>query len=61
MEGDGQVTQTVLAPPFTFDGERRVRTSAPPTLGEHTAAVLRDWLGYDDERLAALGACGALG
>ena len=61
MESDGQGTQTVLAPAFIFEGERRVRTSAPPTLGEHTVAVLRDWLGYDDERLEVLGASGVLG
>jgi formyl-CoA transferase len=28
--------------------------SAPPLLGEQTEAVLRDMLGYDDERIAAL-------
>jgi crotonobetainyl-CoA:carnitine CoA-transferase CaiB-like acyl-CoA transferase len=26
----------------------------PPTLGEHTESVLRDVLGYGDERIAAL-------
>jgi crotonobetainyl-CoA:carnitine CoA-transferase CaiB-like acyl-CoA transferase len=26
----------------------------PPTLGEHTEAVLRDVLGYDDVRIDAL-------
>jgi crotonobetainyl-CoA:carnitine CoA-transferase CaiB-like acyl-CoA transferase len=29
-------------------------TSHPPTLGEHTDSVLRDLLGYDAERIAAL-------
>ena len=29
--------------------------------GEHTDEVLRDVLGYDDERIAALRAAGALG
>ena len=32
-----------------------------PEAGEHTDAVLRDVLGYDDERIAALHADGALG
>ena len=32
-----------------------------PTAGEHTEAVLRDVLGYDDDRIAALRAAGALG
>lgn len=27
---------------------------APPTLGEHTAAVLHEWLGFSQERIAAL-------
>jgi formyl-CoA transferase len=26
----------------------------PPTLGQHTEAVLRDVLGYDDARITAL-------
>jgi crotonobetainyl-CoA:carnitine CoA-transferase CaiB-like acyl-CoA transferase len=32
-----------------------------PAMGEHTELVLRDLLGYDDERIARLGAAGALG
>ena len=32
-----------------------------PMLGEHNAAVLSDWLGYDETRVAELGAGGALG
>jgi crotonobetainyl-CoA:carnitine CoA-transferase CaiB-like acyl-CoA transferase len=34
--------------------------TAPPTVGEHTEAVLRDWLGYDAARLDALRAAGAV-
>jgi crotonobetainyl-CoA:carnitine CoA-transferase CaiB-like acyl-CoA transferase len=30
----------------------------PPLLGEHTAAVLREWLGYTDEQIEALSAAG---
>jgi crotonobetainyl-CoA:carnitine CoA-transferase CaiB-like acyl-CoA transferase len=35
-------------------------TRAGPRLGEHTAEVLADLLGYDDERIAALAVAGAL-
>jgi crotonobetainyl-CoA:carnitine CoA-transferase CaiB-like acyl-CoA transferase len=34
---------------------------AAPLLGQHTYEVLRDTLGYDDERLAALSKAGAFG
>jgi CoA:oxalate CoA-transferase len=47
--------------PFVIDGHRRQPTALPPTLGEHTESVLRDVLGYDDERLAEARAAGALG
>jgi crotonobetainyl-CoA:carnitine CoA-transferase CaiB-like acyl-CoA transferase len=33
---------------------------APPRLGEHTDAVLRDWLAMDDEHIQALRAAGAV-
>jgi len=36
------------------DGSNSTYRSAPPKLGEHTAAVLRDWLGYDMQAVAAL-------
>ncbi|WP_354677387.1 CaiB/BaiF CoA transferase family protein [Cupriavidus plantarum] len=35
--------------------------TCPPSLGEHTAAVLRDFLGYDASRVEALRADGAIG
>jgi len=57
----GLGAQRVLAGPFRFDGQRVTTTTPPPTLGEHTGAVLRDVLGYDDARLAALAADGAFG
>ena len=53
--------RAVLAGPIRFDGRRRSDTTPPPTLGEHTGAVLRDVLGYDDGRVAALAADGAFG
>jgi glutaryl-CoA transferase len=34
---------------------------APPEASEHTLEVLTDLLGYDDERIARLTDCGALG
>jgi crotonobetainyl-CoA:carnitine CoA-transferase CaiB-like acyl-CoA transferase len=41
-------------------GELPVPTKAP-TVGQHTESVLRDVLGYDDDRVGALRAAGALG
>ncbi|MCC6168758.1 MAG: CoA transferase [Caldilineaceae bacterium] len=32
----------------------------PPLLGEHTATILAEWLGYSDERIASLAAAGAI-
>jgi CoA:oxalate CoA-transferase len=46
---------------FVVDGERADDTSAPPTLGEDTAAVLEEWLDYDEKRIAELAAAGAFG
>jgi crotonobetainyl-CoA:carnitine CoA-transferase CaiB-like acyl-CoA transferase len=37
-----------------IDGVNSTYRSAPPKLGEHTAAILRDWLGYDMQAVAAL-------
>ena len=51
----------VLASPFVFDGERRTTTTAPPLLGEHTRAVLVDWLGCADVELDGAAAAGAFG
>ena len=53
--------RTVLASPFRFDGHRKTATTPPPTLGEHTAAVLRDLVGYDDGRVETLVRQGAFG
>jgi crotonobetainyl-CoA:carnitine CoA-transferase CaiB-like acyl-CoA transferase len=33
---------------------------APPLLGEHTDAILKDELGYDEARIAALRKSGAI-
>ena len=36
------------------DGANATYRSPPPKLGEHTGAVLRDWLGYDAQAVAGL-------
>jgi crotonobetainyl-CoA:carnitine CoA-transferase CaiB-like acyl-CoA transferase len=54
--------QAVGAPlfPLTLDGQRPGVRLQPPTLGEHTAALLAG-LGYADRDIAALQACRAVG
>lgn len=47
--------------PVKFLGESLPDPAMAPTVGEHTEAVLRGVLGYDDARIAALRAAGALG
>ncbi|HTW84158.1 MAG TPA: CoA transferase [Candidatus Sulfotelmatobacter sp.] len=42
-------------------GEPLAEHRRAPQLGEHTDAIARELLGYDDERIAALHASGALG
>ncbi len=46
---------------FVVDGERTDDTSAPPALGEDTAVVLEQWLGFDEKRIAELAGKGAFG
>ena len=48
-----------LLPPMTFPG-MEPRMDPVPALGQHTDSVLRS-LGYDDQRIAALRADGAIG
>jgi len=50
----------VPSPIKFLDVEVPVPTRAP-TVGQHTDEVLRDVLGYDDDRIAALRTAGALG
>jgi CoA:oxalate CoA-transferase len=40
--------------PLRFSGYGRHRTGTAPTLGEHNAAVLHEYLGYSPERISAL-------
>jgi formyl-CoA transferase/CoA:oxalate CoA-transferase len=51
--------QVLGLPVKLSDTPGRVR-SAPPRLGEHTARVLRDELGYSDARVSALADSGAV-
>ena len=47
--------------PVKFIGEELPEPDMAPTTGQHTDQVLKDVLGYDDEKIAALRAKGALG
>jgi crotonobetainyl-CoA:carnitine CoA-transferase CaiB-like acyl-CoA transferase len=47
--------------PIKVMGEEHPLPTKAPTAGEHTEAVLREVLGYDEDRVAALRAAGALG
>ena len=51
----------MLGFPVKLQGEELPAPSKAPTVGEHNETVLRDVLGYDDERIAALRKAGALG
>jgi crotonobetainyl-CoA:carnitine CoA-transferase CaiB-like acyl-CoA transferase len=51
----------LLGSPLKIDGCSLPSPSAPPEVGEHTEQVLRDVLGYDADRIAALRASGACG
>jgi crotonobetainyl-CoA:carnitine CoA-transferase CaiB-like acyl-CoA transferase len=50
-----------LFTPLHFVGEEMPRPARAPTVGQHTEAVLREVLGYDDNRIAAARAGGAFG
>jgi len=52
----------VVASPIHVEGESAACSpQAPPALGEHTNAVLRDWLGYKERRIERLRQQGAIG
>jgi crotonobetainyl-CoA:carnitine CoA-transferase CaiB-like acyl-CoA transferase len=50
---------TAIRRPVRIDGERNDAELAPPTLGEHTDAVLAE-LGYDDAEIAKLRAAAVI-
>jgi crotonobetainyl-CoA:carnitine CoA-transferase CaiB-like acyl-CoA transferase len=50
-----------LPSPIKLVGETLPVPTKAPTPGQHTEQVLRDVLGYDDERIAELRSAGALG
>ena len=49
-----------LGLPYKFLGWDNPEVGAPPLLGEHTAAVLRENLGYSEDRIEALRKAGAI-
>jgi crotonobetainyl-CoA:carnitine CoA-transferase CaiB-like acyl-CoA transferase len=50
----------VAGRPIKFPGSPQRPITAPPTFGQHTAAVLRDELGYSDAEIAALRETGVI-
>jgi len=50
-----------LPSPLKLVGDELPPPTKAPTVGEHTEAVLRGTLGYDDARIAELRAAGAFG
>jgi crotonobetainyl-CoA:carnitine CoA-transferase CaiB-like acyl-CoA transferase len=49
----------MLPTPIKFVGETLPDPTMAPTVGEHTEAVLREVLGWDDTRIAAARDAGA--
>ena len=49
-----------LSLPYRFLGWDNPEIGAPPTLGQHTDAVLAERLGYDAAKIAALREAGAI-
>jgi crotonobetainyl-CoA:carnitine CoA-transferase CaiB-like acyl-CoA transferase len=43
-----------------WQGEPAREAVAPPEIGEHSDEILREWLGYDETKIAELRRCGAV-
>ena len=50
----------LVGPPFKLSGDPRPLTGAAPLLGEHTAEILREMLGYSEEQVSRLQAEGVV-
>ena len=59
--GKDQLGADQLPTPLKFVGEQLPTPTRAPTVGEHTDVVLRDLLGWDDDRIAESRARGGLG
>jgi CoA:oxalate CoA-transferase len=53
-------TRPVVRAPYRFSGESCAVRRPAPRRGEHNAEVLREWLGWADERIRALAELGVL-
>jgi len=51
----------VLGSPLNFSDSKLRPYEAPPVLGQHTETILKERLGYDDAKIQALKASGAIG
>ncbi|MEJ7568915.1 MAG: CoA transferase [Gaiellaceae bacterium] len=51
--------RTIVAPPFSADGERVLHRSSPPLLGEHSAEILAE-AGYDRAEIDRLAEAGVV-
>jgi crotonobetainyl-CoA:carnitine CoA-transferase CaiB-like acyl-CoA transferase len=56
-----RVGADMLPTPIKFVGEDLPLPTMAPTVGEHTESVLREVLGWDDDRIAAARAAGTFG
>ena len=53
-QGSAARTGSATSAPWKIDGASSPIRIPPPLLGQHTAEVLRDWLGLDNGAVTAL-------